>query len=141
MKTLRITLAIVLLLFVAGTYAMNPTTAGPTGHNEPLFGNIKYQVNLHVNPSIGITCDKFFIVLTDENNRIIDKPQHVEWGVTAYYFSETGPVMGTRIARLYESPVGGPVVPFSCDPDVKTGTFHNGVVYIFNLYPKTAPID
>ncbi len=129
-------LAIISFALIAlGAIATNPSKGNSTKAGQITGGNIKYTVTIHVNPELIIPKLHFYLVITDENNRRIADAQQVEFGKWTYQFSETGPVSGTRIARLIQTTADDAYMPYSCGPDVKWGTFRNGITYMFNLYP------
>jgi hypothetical protein len=141
MKTMKILSVISLVLIGLGAAAIKPNQPGQSGISQPPGGNIKHQVVLHVSATVSMPAAHFYVVITDGNGRQIARPQLVVPGVVKYYFSEMGPVNGTRIVRLIEKPSGDSFIPYSCEPDAKTGLFRNGVTYIFNLYPSLAQPD
>jgi hypothetical protein len=136
MKTMKIFAAAILALVVIGAAAMKPANVNAVGSNIS-SGNIKYVVTIHAPTDLAIPAVHFIVLLTDGNGRRIAYQQAVP-GMTKYQFSEIGPVTGTRIVKLVEMHISDVYLNFSCAPDVKTGTFQNGVVYNFNLYPSVA---
>jgi hypothetical protein len=142
MKATKFLAAAALALIVISAAASNPSTtaAGKVNSpdpNTPPDGNIKYEVLIHAPSNLSLPDIHFFVVLTDGNGRRIAYQQFVP-GINTYQFSEAGPVNGTRIVKLVESNINVTYLPFSCNPDVKTGIFRNGVIYKFNLYPTMA---
>jgi hypothetical protein len=140
MKTLKTIAILSFILIVFAAEAINPVQSN-SANPQPITGNIKYKVVIHVNPSLSVpTSTTFWVVLSDGNGRRIGIQEYV-MGVNTYYFSEPGPATGARVARVIIEPHGGAVTPFYCNPDVKYGTFRNGVTYQFNMYPKTSSPD
>jgi hypothetical protein len=140
MKTMKLFSVISLVLFAFAATAAKPESLNGKSH-LPNGTTVKHKVVVHTNPSLSLpTTNDFWIVLSDGNGRRIGAAKY-DAGVAAYYFSEPGPVTGVRIARVIIVPRGGALSPFFCDPDVKFGTFRNGVTYQFNMYPKTSCPD
>ena len=94
---------------------------------------ITYKVAVHVDNHTFPYVRNFFVVLSDENGRAVAPPQQLREGVSEYSFSESGPVKGTRIARLAfgDRPHSD---LFLCKPDGRTGIFRGGETYTFDLY-------
>ncbi len=139
MKTTKILSVLSLVLIAFAASAINPKLS--SNNPQPLTGNIKYKVVIHANASVSIpTANNFWVVLSDGNGRRIGST-HFEFGIDTYYFSEAGPVSGSRIARVVIESHGGAVSPFYCNPDAKWGTFRNGATYQFNMYPRTSVPD
>ncbi len=134
MKTTKILSVISFVLIVLGASAINPDHVSQVA-NPSSTGNIKYTVTLHVNAPVFPSYANFYIVLKDGSGQYISRPQKVG-SATVFYFSEIGPVRGSRVASLIEVPQEGAYIPFYCNPDIKTGLFRNGVTYMFNLYPS-----
>ena len=135
---MKLLTAISFVLIVLGATAANPTLGTTNNQGQITPGNIKNTVTIQVNQEANLPKLHFILFITDENNRHIGGAQLVEPGTWKYQFSEQGPVTGIRIAHLVQSTSDDTLMPFSCNPDVKSGTFRNGVVYNFNLYPTRA---
>ncbi len=122
-------------LIVLGANASNPSLNTSKTPDQTIPGNIRYSVTIHVTPGVIIPKMHFYVVLTDQNNRRVADAQQVEFGKWTYQFTEMGPVSGIRVAHLIETTADDAFMPYSCSPDIKSGTFRNGVTYMFNLYP------
>ena len=138
MKTLKLLSVISFALMVFAASAIKPAEVSSMNTATPTPGNIKYQVTIHVPADLSLPNVHFFVVMTDGNGRRIAAPQQAVTGINTYYFSELGPVTGTRIARLVEAHISDSYMPFTCNPDVKTGIFKNGYMYDFNLWPSSS---
>ena len=83
------------------------------------------------------------VEITDgTSGRVIDQPMPYQQGINTYYFSEAGPVNGVRIARLINlstDQAGDVCFPVSVS-DTKSGTFYDGVNYIFDVFGSTKDI-
>ncbi|MCX6245040.1 MAG: hypothetical protein NTU98_10085 [Bacteroidetes bacterium] len=135
MKTIAKTLiAVIALLF---SFEISASAASNNSSTTP---QINYVVNIHANQlHSGASTLDLFVVLTDENGRLVAPVQVVRPGLSTYTFNEIGPFKGTRIARMIYDPISPSSLPFYCAPDSKTGSFQNGGTYLFNLYPTTNP--
>jgi hypothetical protein len=136
MKTIAKTLAVIFILMLS----MEVNVASAKENSFNTRQEIHYVVN--VNTSLvqtGGTNLDLFVVMTDENGRLVDFAKAVRPGLSTYTFSERGDVKGTRIAVLYYSPKTPYGLPLYCLPDSKTGIFSNGGTYIYQLNPTTNP--
>jgi hypothetical protein len=98
-------------------------------------GNIKYQVNINMAPNFSFPTCHMQIIVTDETNRLVAPAQTLVQGITTYYFTEKGPVTGTRVAHL-RSPLNNiAVCTLFAVPSSATGTFYNNITYQFTLTP------
>jgi hypothetical protein len=139
MKTVKILSVLSLVLIFATANAIIPGDLDSKAP-KPLAGNIKYKVVVHATPDLTMPgSGNYLVVMSDGNGRRIGTQYFIP-GVLTYFFSERGPVNGTRVVRIIIETHGG-VVPFYCNPDVKYGTFRDGVTYQFNMYPKTSVPD
>jgi hypothetical protein len=134
MKTLAKTLIAVILLMVS-FQVFSANDKGAIAGSRMII----YQINIHIttDPSFFYGAH-FFVVITDENGRLVAPPQLSNINKLIYTFSEAGPVKGTRVARLVLDPntdiLSDRII---VSPDAKTGVFVPGSVYIFNLWPAT----
>ncbi len=135
MKTLKALILLSLGLVFLGASAFNPRVSDSSSLLPPQ-GVIKYQVSLYVEQQfITLPGVHFFIILTDEHGRRIGL-QQIRPGFQTYFFSEVGPVSGTRIAWLVEGHMDQSFMTFTCAPDVRSGLFLNNLIYNFNLFPQ-----
>jgi len=136
MKTIAKTLiAAITLLF-----AMHVNAASINRETLSSGSQIKYEVKINstqIRP--GAVNLNLFVMMTDEHGKVVAPVQAVRPGLSTYYFYETGPLMGTRVASMIYDPMGPSSLPFYCAPDARTGKFLNGATYLFNLYPTINP--
>ena len=130
MKTIAKTLiAVGILMF---SLHVNAAISGGPGSQQ-----IGYKVQiLGQNPHINNFNLILYVAMTDENGRPVDQVQRFKTGTYTYFFSETGPVQGTRVARLVNDPIVPTTLNFYCAPDAQTGKFLPGDIYVFDLYPS-----
>jgi len=140
MKTLKLFTVISLALIVLGINAVY-AKSNSTQSNPPPTGYIKYQVNIHVNSNINWPLTRIYVVMTDENGREVAPPELFTPGTWVYVFNEAGPVTGIREARMVLPTEGGQIFHKYPSPDIKKGTFLDGNVYQFNLYPAPIKLD
>jgi hypothetical protein len=100
---------------------------------ENLSRGIIYKVAVHLQNVLPASPGQLFVVVLDEKGQFVAPPQWFNKGISEYTFRETGPVKGTRTARLSYEPGPHPYTP-ACKPDIKSGLFLNGNTYYFNLY-------
>ncbi len=132
MKTLKIfALVSLALIFIGVTAVYSKTNPNPNGDNGS--GMIKYQVKVQPTNPLVLPSEQVYVVMTDENGNPVARPQLFIPGIWIYTFGEAGPVTGVREARMVLS--GGRTFPEYPSPDIQKGTFYNGRVYQFNLYP------
>jgi hypothetical protein len=137
MKTMKLIAVIGLVMFCMSAIAASPDhVTTPNGGSSEGF--IKYAISIHGPDFYVMPNAHFYVVITDQNGRRIAPPQLVTGLKSIYLFSEQGPVIGSRVARLAEAHDSPSFIPFSCTPDIKSGAFQNGLFYNFNLYPSLA---
>jgi hypothetical protein len=97
---------------------------------------IHYQVVIHPDGAIRNNTCPLLVTLTNGSSMLIGQPQLYIKGINTYHFYEKGPVSGIRIATL--SNTGKSQTDDVCFAitlsDSESGTFNNGVTYVFNLY-------
>jgi hypothetical protein len=143
MKTTKLISALTLGIILTGTviaFAGNPhlNRVYPQGAHS-----IVYEVLIH-QPDNGLAHNSYLVQLIDQAGRSVSPAQKYVAGVSQYNFYEEGPVTGVRIARMVLVGNNDSSAGFSgltCKKDVKAGTFKNGSVYIFNLYPQSISPD
>ncbi len=112
-------------------FSAKPSSAFlPNPSNET--GVIKYQVQVIITPQLASPNCHMLVVVTDEMNRSVGSPQIFVPGASVYYFTESGPVTGTRTARLQPAR-GISAFAFYAEPDERSGNFNNNLVYSFTL--------
>jgi hypothetical protein len=136
MKTIAKTLIAAIALLFAMQINAAPINGGPISSTNEIQYSVKINSTQIHSGSFNLN---LFVMITDEHGRLVAPVQAVRPGLSTYHFSEFGPVIGTRVARLIYDPIGPTDLPFYCAPDVKTGKFINGTTYLFNLYPTTNP--
>lgn len=154
MKTLIILSIISLVLIVIGIDMAFANSIG-NKNAKVLSLKVKYQVDVHYSapPAADLADDNSgyiicggIVVITDEKGRPVAPAQALLPGVTSYYFSEAGPVSGSRIARLIKDPhlFCPRPAPSNIIEDMIMGQFSPGPVYRFKvkvLAPKQTPKD
>jgi len=139
MKTLKIVTVLSLALIVIGVNAVYSKSKNvPNKSQAP--GRIQYQVNIHPASDLCLPLPNLFVVMTDEIGRLVAPAQLFTMGKSVYNFSETqsGSVryaISTRMARLVLPSESWQLFRLYPYPDCKTGTFSDGNIYQFNLYP------
>jgi hypothetical protein len=131
MKTIAKTLIAISVLMISLQALAGGSTAS--------IGKVHYKVQVHLPKDTPFYTRNVFVVMTDENNRMIAPVQLLRFGVFSYEFYESTTVQGTRIAKLVYSD-GNTTELFHSVPDSQTGRFSIGGTYLFNLYlvvPKT----
>ena len=125
------TIAKILILVSILTLSFEVNAKSRTTLNSS--NTITYQVMVHVDKHAFSYVRNFFVVLSDENGRAVAPPQQLKPDVSEYNFKETGPVKGTRIARLAfgDRPHSD---LFLCKHEGRTGMFFGGETYTFDLY-------
>ena len=134
------TIAKTLIAAIALLFAMQIAAAPINGGKIVSVNEVQYAVRIHASQiHSGNISPNFFVMITDGRGKLVAPVQAVRPGLSTYYFSEIGPVSGTRTATMIYDPMGPGVLQFYCAPDSKTGLFKNGVTYSFDLYPTTNP--
>ena len=136
-KTFKATQVILIIAFLIATSSSSAKRyPGKTGGNND--AGITYVV-IVTHPGNVELCYTYVVSVKDENGNPVGPSIIYQEGIDNYFFHESGPVSGTRIAYLERINGSG---EFWCqhvlyaDPDVKTGYFENGSLYIFNLIPS-----
>ena len=127
MKTIAKILIVVSILTLSFQVNAKPRTTLATSNA------ITYKVLVHLDNHTFSYVRDFFVVISDENGRIVAPPQQLKAGVSEYNFKESGPVKGTRIAKLSNGTRPHSDL-FLCNPDGRTGFFLGGDTYTFSLY-------
>lgn len=139
MKATKITAALSLVLILLGTSLLNAGTPG--GKNRVISGVnlVRYQVTVHMPADIRL-CNLWIVEVTDGTGNLVTPAQGLSEGSATYTFFEKGPVTGVRVARLVQN---NSTKHFNCEPefsvypDFKTGTFANGTMVTFDLWPNS----
>ncbi len=137
MKAIKFIPVFSLFLLMGGSVASASPVSGQ-GAYKPVVA-VRYLVNIHFSNDVSL-CNLYLVEIVDENGRLITAPQAFRQGISAYYFSERGPVSGTRTAKLVlNSEVSSLICPVELhtSPFSITGEFLVGHTYEFNLYPST----
>ena len=137
MKTIKFTSVLSLILFLGLTSVFSNTPANNTTF-KPIVAT-RYHVSIHFTNDISL-CNLYLVEIVDENGRLVNAPQAFRPGIASYFFSERGPVKGTRTAKLVlNSEIQYIVCPneIFTSPFSLSGTFWVGETYEFNLYPTT----
>ncbi len=135
MKTRNLLRTVSLGLMIIGMtafYARPAESPNPIGQAKQA---VTYVVNVvHGDHLAGYDC-MYYILLTNERGQLIAPAQAFRLGVWSYTFKETGPVTGTRVAKIVKNPnvICPNAVTFQ--PDSKSGTFRAGETYTFDLIP------
>ena len=104
---------------------------------------IQYQVNIHANWAIRHNQCPMIVEITDgPDGKVIQQPMLYQQGINTYYFTEVGPVHGTRVAHLLNlsSDQPGNVCITISVSDTKSGVFYDGSNYIFDVFGSTKDI-
>jgi hypothetical protein len=134
MKTIAKTLVVISILMISLQILVANNPVG--------IGQVHYQVQIHIPKDLPFNSGNMYVAMTNERGMLVAPVQLVHLvhsGLFTYYFNEFGPKTGIRTASLIYNPIGTASFPFFCAPDSKTGTFNNGVTYLFNLYPILNP--
>jgi hypothetical protein len=133
MKTIAKTLITAITLLFAMQVIAAPINEVPMPSKE----KIQYAVKINTSQiHTGVIDLNLFVMMTDENGKLVAPVQTVRPGLSTYYFHESGSVKGTRVARMTYDPTGPSYIIFYCAPDSKTGKFVPGATYLFNLTPS-----
>ena len=129
------------LMFMWASAGFSGNIDGPKAKAPGITGII-YKVIIHpefaANPG-----GTYLIQVVDGSGRLVAPPQVWVPGVNVYTFNEKFTAVGDNHARRAAMMISvkGPVLPDSSPlyavPDVKVGPFWGGIVYIFNLFPKS----
>ena len=103
------------------------------GGNQPILGKVHYKVMVHLPKDVPFYTRNIFVVMTDENNRMVAPAELLRYGKISYDFYESSCVKGIRKAQLVYSD-GTTCRLFNSAPDVQNGSFILGGNYMFNLY-------
>ena len=103
------------------------------GGNQTSMAKIHYKVQIHLPRVSPFYTRNIFVVMTDENNKMVAPVELLRYGKVSYDFYESPSVKGTRKAQLVYSD-GTTSRLFNSTPDVQTGSFILGGEYMFNLY-------
>jgi len=134
------TIAKILIAAISLLFSLEVNAASDRVYSVATTSEIHYLVKINSSQiHSGASTLALFVMITDEQGRVVAPVQVVRPGLSTYSFSEAGPVVGTRIASMIFNPIGPSYQPFYCAPDAKTGKFVNGGSYLFNLYPTTNP--
>jgi hypothetical protein len=131
-KIISISAALVAVIFIG----MTLSSFAPAKVNNTSDATIQYKVVVHPDWTIQHNQCPLMVAITDGTSKVIGQPQRYQYGVSTYYFYETGSFSGTRIAILTNLAVEKPVdvcLQVSSS-DSKRGNFINGVTYVFDLY-------
>ncbi len=133
-KTALISASLMMLLF--WTMVSSGMNQGKPVENSITTSMIRYEVIIHLSKDLGLITCPLVISMTDPSGNLIDPPQPFYPSRDVYTFTEKGPVTGGRVAHLSLAPgiESGTCFPVSL-VDSKRGTFVNGEIYKFNLYP------
>jgi hypothetical protein len=140
MKTLKITIVLSIVLLLGFTIGFT-MPAIEKGSFKPVIA-ARYHVSIHFTNDLSL-CNLYLVEIVDENGRLVNPPQSFRPGISSYFFSERGPVQGTRIAKLV---LNSEIRYFVCPTEIYTapcslsGTFLVGETYEFDLYPATHEI-
>jgi hypothetical protein len=135
MKTIA-KILIVISIFMLSSQVNAKSGQGLTSSSS---NTITYKVMVHLDKhNLSFVCG-VFVVITDENGRMIAPPQQLKPRDSEYDFKEAGPVKGTRIAQLSNG-LRPHTDLYMFNPDVHTGLFLGGESYLFNLYVSTPAV-
>jgi hypothetical protein len=97
---------------------------------------ITYTVTIQNGQQLGgvIYCS-YYVVMTDGEGNPVAPPKEFHYGTWSYTFHEQGPVVGTRVARLTRHPQAICPNTYYFTVDKRTGTFYNGMIYLFQVEP------
>jgi hypothetical protein len=126
MKTIATTLIAITIMMIS-----LQVNAGGNG-NATTTGKVHYQVQIHLLKDIPFKTKTVFVVMSDENNKLVAAPQLLIYGKTSYEFYESQSVIGTRVASLIFTD-GNSSGLFHSTPDAQNGKFGLGCTYLFNL--------
>jgi hypothetical protein len=129
MKTIAKTLVVISILMIS----LQGIAANQVGFST---AQINYQVQINLPKGMPFDDMNIYVAITNERGMLVAPVQKVHPGLTTYYFSESGPKLGTRTASLIYNPLGTENPPFYSTTDSMTGFFKVGVTYTFNLYIK-----
>jgi hypothetical protein len=131
-----------LVVFATMSMGMNTGFANKGSNaaqqDGPGVGVITYQVNIFPTPQFLTQRAPVLIVLLNERGQAIGRPQMFNRNTLVYYFTEKGPITGTREVNLYTNP-HLPPIPFNWSPVYLSGKFLNGQTYMFDIYISNGP--
>jgi hypothetical protein len=127
MKTIAKTLVAIIIMMIS-----LQVIAGGNG-NSTTTGKVHYKVQIHLQKDVPFKTKNVFVVMSDENNKLVAAPQLLIYGKTSYEFYESQTVIGTRVASLIYTD-GNITGLFHSTRDVQNGKFGVGGTYLFNLY-------
>jgi hypothetical protein len=127
MKTIAKTLVAIIIMMIS-----LQVIAGGNG-NSTTTGKVHYKVQIHLQKDVPFKTKNVFVVMSDENNKLVAAPQLLIYGKTSYEFYESQTVIGTRVASLIYTD-GNTTGLFHSTRDVQNGKFGVGGTYLFNLY-------
>ena len=140
MKTAKFIFALSLaLIFVAGFNTVNARDKSKASPAAISARAVTYNVKVACTNFYPLHLSQYEVVMTDANGLQIGESQTYHPGISNYYFTEPGPVHGTRVARMVQMPLGPK--SFNIRPCVKTGIFNGGATYIFVIVPLPAETD
>ena len=103
MKTIAKTLIAAIALLFAMQINAAPINGGPISSTNEIQYSVKINSTQIHSGSFNLN---LFVMITDEHGRLVAPVQAVRPGLSTYHFSEFGPVIGTRVARLIYDPIG-----------------------------------
>ncbi len=140
MKKLALTMAsLAFVLFLSSTASAFQTNK-PKTQSQPQ--TITYAVVVLPAPQTEL-CNKYTINIRDELGNLVAEPIEYVEGKRTFFFHESGPVIGARIAtmEIKDGPRKSCSLNTYTQPAQKFGHFSIGHTYQFYLYPRTIPGD
>jgi hypothetical protein len=142
MKTMKVTIAVSLMLIFAGIISTFAGSIDPLNKSGVIITNNRVAYVVHIdntNDPLGYTCP-FYVVITDEHGKAVVPAQQFHLGIWSYAFTEIGPVAGARIARMVRDqhavcPNANVFLPSS-----QLGPFEPGKTYSYILTPYKLPV-
>ena len=132
----RLIIGLFVLVFTISTAHSGEKKAIKTNNGSNPAG-ITYVIVID-DVNISGLCYSYLVKVTDDNGEVVADPIMFQAGINNYIFHESGPVSGSRIAKLEKISSS----PKACNqilytpPQVMTNNFRSGSTYIFNLSPK-----
>jgi hypothetical protein len=131
-----ITISFALAALIIFGSSMNSSARVSLANNTTGNAVIRYQVNIHPDHALMVSSCPALVAITDASRKIIGMPQVYHSYQNTYYFYETGPVYGTRMAILTnvtDSYQNNVCIMVNLR-DSKSGMFNSGSTYIYDLW-------
>jgi hypothetical protein len=141
MKTTKILPVLAFAMIFGATFSASSATPYDPDRNVGWSPVINYRVNVHVPADLKL-CNLYYVEIVDAHGRLAVPPKTFNPGLTVYNFYEKGPVTGNRAAVLVLADRHSHYIcptELYTSPAWMSGTFLNGQIYVFDLFPATTP--